>query len=237
MANLPVRPSDQPRLSSFYQYARRNPIELEKIRINRIVTDAVKPERVLDAFAGDGTSTRIFAKHAKLIVAIEKNRTAIEALLTLRRTRRLAITFSDNLSLLPSLTSNSFDLIDLDPYGNCYPQLEHARRLRSTAGVLLISSGQVQRVVRGLDIPELPASRLYSGKRAVLWAEEVWIPFLLKSLMQGDDLDIVHFFTSPVLTRVVIGPKSIRRKLFRLKTRKRYLGWFELAAVRGHDKS
>ncbi|MBZ5489724.1 MAG: class I SAM-dependent methyltransferase [Acidobacteriia bacterium] len=226
-----------PRKTSLYQYARMNPIESEKLRINQIIAKALRPERVLDAFAGDGTSTRIFAKYAKLIVAIDKNREAVETLLTLRRTRKLAVAYCDNLSLMPSLSARSFDLIDLDPCGNCYSQLEHARRLRSPEGLLLISSGQIQRVVRGLDIPELPTSRLYSGRRSVFWAEQIWIPFLLKSLRRGNDLDLIHFFTSPVLTRVVLGPTNVRQSLSRLQTRSRYLGWFEEAAKAAQSTS
>jgi 16S rRNA G966 N2-methylase RsmD len=215
--------------SENYRFRRRNPIEREKLTINRLVARTLKPERVLDAFAGDGTSTRIFARYAAQVLAIEKDGGNIDRLLTLRNTRKLTVARSNNLSVLPLLEAHSFDLVDFDPYGSCYPQLEYAARLVSHEGAILITSGEVQRVVRGLELAHLPISRCYRGRRAVLWAERVWIPFLLGSLTNGTKLHLIHFFTSPVLTRVILGTDGAKRKLRVLGGRKNYLGWFETA--------
>lgn len=214
-----------------YRFTRANPIENEKLAVNRIVAELLRPQTVLEAFAGDGTSTRIFARHARQVVAIEKDGRYLRSFLESKAGRKAAVARCNNLALLPFLAPGSFDLVDLDPYGNCFPQLEHAARLRSPTGILLISSGQIQRVVRGLALSQLPDSRLYFGKRAVLWAESVWIPYLLDFFGRSTALHLVHFFTSPVLTRVILGPRTAQRALSLLRDRKKYLGWFEKAAL------
>ena len=222
--------------SENYRFSRRNPIEREKLTVNRLIAQALRPERVLDAFAGDGTSTRIFARYATHVLAIEKDRGNLGQLLKLRNTRKLTVARSNNLSILPLLESHSFDLVDLDPYGSCYSQLEHAGRLISHRGAILITSGEVQRVVRGLKLAHLPASIRYRGRDAVLWAEKVWVPFLLESLSNRATLRLIHFFTSPVLTRVILGTANARNMLRSLCERKKYLGWFETTMANRQSK-
>ena len=220
--------------SNNYKFRRHNAIEREKLIVNRIVAAALKPSSVLDAFAGDGTSTRIFAHSATQVFAIEKNPRTVDLLLGLRQTRKLTVIRGDNLSVMPFLAPRSFDLIDLDPYGNCNQQLEYAAQLRSENGVILVTSGEIQIAARGLRLPHLPASRHYVGRSAIFWAEEVWLPFLLKSLHNGNDgLQIIHFFTSPVLTRAVLGTARIANKLRILDTRDKYLGWFQALIANG----
>jgi SAM-dependent methyltransferase len=214
--------------SNGYRFRRRNPIEREKLIINRQIASLLRPDRVLDAFAGDGTSARIFAPYAGQVLAIEKDAKNVASLLKSGYRRKITIVQGNNLSLLPLLASDSFDLVDFDPYGSCYPQLKYAARLVSERGVLLITSGEVQRAVRGLAFAHLPTSRHYRGRSAVLWAENVWIPFLLKTLRNGPNgLHLIHFFTSPVLARVILGTSHAKDKLSALRRRKNYLGWFE----------
>jgi Conserved hypothetical protein 95 len=216
--------------SMSYRFRRQNPIEEEKLAITKLVAQALKPRHVLDAFAGDGTSTRIYCKSAQHVLAIEKDRSAAACILKSSRPWKRAVVWGDNLALLPLLAAESFDLVDLDPYGTCYPQLEHAGRLLSRQGAIMVTSGEIQRAVRGLKQANLPGASNCRGRRAVFWTERIWIPFLLKTLDGGRGaLHLIHFFASPVLTRVILGTSQARDKLGFLTQRKKYLGWFEAA--------
>jgi hypothetical protein len=121
--------------------------------------------------------------------------------------------------------------MDLDPYGNCYPQIAIAAKLLKEEGVVLLSSGDIQRVVRGLRMRRFPGSRKYRGRRAVFWAEEVWIPYVRAMLKKEiPNIELVHFFASPVLIRAIFATPKQRRQLATIRTRPRYLGWFREAA-------
>src|SRR5437879_330822 len=213
-----------------YSYSRLSPIESEKLTLNKILVAKLRPKTVLEPFAGDGTSTRIFARHAEQVVAIEKDRKYIARLLRNSLTRKVTVMLADNLRVLPLLSPQSFELIDLDPYGSCYSQIELSARLLDRKGVLMISSGEIQRVVRGLKLARFPGSREYKGRRAVLWARDVWIPYLRKLIsIHGHRVRVLHSFVSPVLIRVIfVGEKAPVDSGF-VSRRPKYLGWFRKA--------
>jgi 16S rRNA G966 N2-methylase RsmD len=213
-----------------YRFARANPIEKEKLILNRLVAEQAHFTSALDAFAGDGTSTRIFASKAKHILAVEKDRRFLQSAPARCKRCRISYAFADNLTVMPLLSSHSFDLIDLDPYGSCYPQIELAAGLLKGNGVILVSSGDIQRVVRGLSMKNFPGSRKYRGRKAVIWADNVWIPHVLGILhRRAPRLRLLHYFASPVLLRAIFAtPGSIKRRAG-FSERPRYLGWFEKA--------
>lgn len=207
-----------------YAYLRANPIEKEKLAINRIVARTLMPKVVLDAFAGDGTSSRIFARHAEQVIAVEKDPRLIIHFLNRRKITLIA---KDNIRVLPLLAPHLFELIDLDPHGSCYDQIGLCARLLSDNGVLLLSSGEIQRVVRGLKLGRFAESRDYKGRKAALWAEDVWIPYVIRLLLEhGCKVRLLHFFTSPVLVRVVFAASKSKIDLKALNRRPRYLSWF-----------
>jgi tRNA G26 N,N-dimethylase Trm1 len=211
-----------------YPYRRANPIEEEKLSINRIVSNALRPQTVLEPFAGDGTSTRIFARYAGQLIAIEKNPTCVTTFSRNFNSRKISLIANDNIRILPLLASHSFELVDLDPCGSCYDQIGLCARLLTNNGVLLLSSGEIQRVVRGLKLARFAESRDYKGRDAALWAQDVWIPYVRRLLAShGCKVRLLHFFTSPVLVRVVLACSQNQIDFKMLKTRPRYLGWFE----------
>src|SRR5712692_195045 len=119
-----------PRLvANRYRCLRRNPIENEKLELNRLVAARASCENVLDAFAGDGTSSRIYPARATHVLAVEQDRKYLSALTNPTLSRRISVLNADNLTVMPFLADRSFALLDLDPYGSCYPQIELAGRL------------------------------------------------------------------------------------------------------------
>lgn len=129
-----------------YRFRRQSPIEEEKLALTKLVAQALKPRNVLDAFAGDGTSTRIYCKSAHHVLAIEKGPSAAACILKSSRPWKRAVVWGDNLTLLPFLAAESVDLVDLDPYGTCYPQLEYAGRLVSRHGAIMVKQKTVAAV-------------------------------------------------------------------------------------------
>jgi len=215
-----------------YAYSRANPIEKEKLAINRIITKQLRPQLVLEAFAGDGTSTRIYARHTQQLIAIEKDPKCVAVFSNNFRKRKISLIANDNIRILPLFAPKSFELIDLDPYGSCYDQIGLCAKLLSPTGVLLLSSGEIQRVVRGLPLSRFSDSRLYKGRKAVFWAERVWIPYIAQLLReQGCKVHLVHFFASPVLIRVVFAGAKSSIDPQALVRRSKYLGWFRTAAL------
>jgi len=210
-----------------YPYLRANPIEREKLIINRIVANALRPKIVLEPFAGDGTSTNIFARYTEQLIAIEKDPKCVATFLRKVNSRKVSLIASDNAHILPLLAPHSFELVDLDPCGSCYDQIKLCARLLSNNGVLLLSSGEIQRVVRGLKLARFAESRDYKGRKAAFWADKVWIPYIrLLLAAHGCKVRLVHFFTSPVLVRVVFAASKNQIDFTLLKTRPKYLGWF-----------
>jgi len=214
-----------------YAYSRANPIEKEKLAINRIVMKHLRPQLVLEPFAGDGTSTSIFLRHTQQLIAIEKNPKCIAVFLSKFRSRKITLIANDNTRILPLFAARCFELIDLDPYGSCYDQIKLCARLLDPKGILLLSSGEIQRVVRGLRLSRFSNSRDYKGRKAVFWAERVWIPYVSNLLREhGCKVHLVHFFTSPVLVRVVFAGSKSSIDPQALIGRSRYLGWFRSAS-------
>jgi hypothetical protein len=214
-----------------YRFLRQNPIETEKLELNRIVATRASFENVLDAFAGDGTSSRIYATNATHVLAVEKDRKYLSALTKPALSHKISVLRADNLAVMPLLADRSFALLDLDPYGSCYPQIELAGRLLKKSGVILVSSGDIQRVVRGLQMKRFPNSRRFCGRKAVFWAQDVWIPHVLKILKRDlPRIGLVHFFASPVLIRAIFATPDFARQLACVRNRPRYLGWFRKLA-------
>jgi hypothetical protein len=209
-----------------HPYRRGNPIESEKLAINEAIVEAIRPRSVLEAFAGDGTSTQIFSRYADSVFAIEKdNEQAVQFLKTIRDPKVL-FTNGDNLRAMRLLSSNSFDLIDLDPYGSCYQQIEECVRLLRKPGVILASCADIHCVMRGFKLNRFPNSAAYKGRRAALWAEEVWIPYILELMgKRGCGADLCHFFASPVLLRAVFTIGAFASLHSKLLSRPRYVGW------------
>lgn len=217
-----------------YLFARQNPIEQEKLALNRLVAKHAEFSNVLDAFAGDGTSSRIYALRACHVLAIDKDPKCLSSFQQ-NMSSRVSFLCADNLKVMPLLVPRGFDLVDLDPYGSCYPQIDLAARLLSPSGTFMITSGTIQRIVRGLKVKEVPNSRKFYGRKAALWAERVWIPYVLRILRtQVRSIRLIHFFASPVLVRAIFASPGSMREVDVFSTRPRYLGWFE-KAVNGFE--
>jgi hypothetical protein len=103
-----------------------------------------------------------------------------------------------------------------------------AARLVKSEGVILVSSGEIQRVVRGLRMKSFPGCRKYRGRKAACWAENVWIPHVLRILhSRAPRLRLVHFFASPVLLRAIFATSRSIKSWGAFSKRPRYLGWFD----------
>lgn len=101
--------------------------------------------RVLDAFAGEGTTTALIERHASdaSITAVESDaETYGRAMRKLWRPGTQWLN-EDNLVTLERLngTQETFDLIDLDPFVSCHEQLPLALTLLADSALLFVTLG------------------------------------------------------------------------------------------------
>jgi len=133
---------------------------IEKRIVNEIVAEDRRWNFVVDCYAGFGISTLIFAKHAKIVYAVEKNLKYASAMwINLRPyffdnvIGRVVIIPKDNrdyLRVAPDEEEHPPDLIDLDPFASCGKQLELAMEWMEN-GALLLTNGHIGRILRKMS--------------------------------------------------------------------------------------
>lgn len=216
---------------------------IEKRKINEIVASDRKWNFVLDAYAGFGISTAIFAKHAKKVVAVEKNLQYAAAMwanlapsFLFNETIELKIVNEDNLEYFDKALEEKLappDLIDLDPFNSCKEQLKKALKWMKN-GALLLTNGYIKSLSRDLDwvhngkfFPDF--GNRYTGDNAMDWPTEYFIPEELEKPYKENELKVVHYYVHPTSVRVVctVGEFQFEPETVKKLDRDNYLDQFK----------
>lgn len=208
----------------------------EKRRVIEIVASGHDWNDVLDAYGGAGISSFIYSKYAKRVSILEQDFENCYFILenVLYRRKNVRLTPTDNLLFLKEAVENGKeppDLIDIDPFGNPEPQLSWALRWIKK-GAILITNALMIRIQRGhsaMGKVYQGIGKRYSGRAAVLWAEDYYIP-MLKEQYKDKELNPVYFYAHPTSVRVVCevgGFKFSSETMNKLKKEPTYLDWFE----------
>jgi len=216
----------------------KKPSGVEKAAVNEIIAANCEWTDVVDAFAGCGISAFIFSKHAKRVLALEKDGLKFAILHeNISDIRNIEYQHMDNVEFLKRALREGMtppELIDLDPFGNPWAQLPLALEWMKY-GALLVTTGEIEGIYRDSFIvrrnyPELEGK--YTGKEAVIWAQEEFIPNLISAYSQYE-LRLIHFYAEPSSIRVVfeVGDfKFTDETKAKLDQRPKYIGWFSDAA-------
>ena len=110
---------------------------------------------------------------------------------------------------IPILSDNSYDLIDIDPFGQPYEALELALPKLKDGGVLMVTNGEMMSVTRHMTKAQHLKTE-YFGKTACRWVKEEYIPYM-KDLT---GLDCQFFYAFPTTVRIVLSNTFLPNKLF-----------------------
>ena len=214
------------------------PSGVEKAAVNEIISADHEWTDVLDAFAAYGIGSYIFSKHAKHVLALELNGRRFAILWpNVCDIANIEVQHIDNVEFLKRALRERMtppELIDLDTYDNTRAQLPLALEWVKY-GALLLTTGEIHGIYRNSPFgrayhPEIEGQ--YIGKEAVRWAEEVFIPDLIRAYSQYE-LRPIHFYAEPTSIRVVFevgGFKFTDETKAKLAARPHYVGWFNNAA-------
>lgn len=127
-------------------------VSVVKRQMAHVLCNAFRFNRVLEAFAGVGYLTELYARSAREVYAVEQdsNRHALLRY-NMRTHSNVRTTCADNLLVMLTASCElrgAFDVVDLDPYGNAYDQLRLAGPLLAERFLLFVTSGEVQAVSR-----------------------------------------------------------------------------------------
>jgi len=213
----------------------KKPSGVEKAIVNEIVAADHEWNFAVDGFAGYGVSSYIFSKHARRVLALEKKESNFAILWqNVSEIENIEVEHTDNVKFLERALREGMkppDLIDLDPFGNVNAQLPLALQWMKY-GAILVTTGEIQGIYRNSPFgrrnhPEIEGR--YIGKEAVLWAEEEFIPNLVRQYPQ---LHKVHFYTEPSSVRVVFEVGEFKftgetKEKLADEGRPKYLDWFK----------
>ena len=213
----------------------KKPSGVEKAIVNEIVAADHEWDFALDAFAGIGVSTYIYSKHARKVLALERKESKFDILWqNVWPIDNIEVQHTDNVEFLKKVLREGMeppDLIDLDPFGNVNAQLPLALDWMKK-GALLVTTGEIEGIYRKSPFgrkyhPEIEGR--YIGKKAVMWAEEEFIPNLVQRY-KDNHLRPVHFYIEPSSVRVVfeVGEfEFVGETKEKLANRPNYLDWFK----------
>jgi hypothetical protein len=202
---------------------------LEKRTCNQIIAKHCYFWSGIDAFAGVGISSYIWARCNRHLCIVENREDAI-ALLTsnLKHIRcrscvlQLAATKADTFLRAAAAAGLSYDFVDLDPFGNCFDLLPLVSQL-VPKGVICVTSGEIYQVYRGLNRRNrrtTPAK--YRGRGVRRWLIEEYLPEIL-NLLPGSEL--VHFYAYPTSVRAILRTGRYRIYSEWFKARPNFLSW------------
>jgi len=213
----------------------KKPSGVEKAVVDEIVAADHEWDFAVDAFAGIGVSSYIFSEHARRVLALEKKESKFNILWqNVQEIDNIWVEHTDNRKFFEKALREGMEppeLIDLDAFGNVNAQLPLALEWMKY-GAILVTTGEILGIYRKSPFgrknhPEIEGR--YIGKEAVMWAEEEFIPNVVRQYPQ---LHPVHFYTEPSSVRVVfeVGDfkftRETKEKLAQ-KERPKYLDWFK----------
>lgn len=133
---------------------------------------------VLDAFAGIGVMTEIYSRYGD-VYAIEKERKVYRELKKrFRNKKNVTVVYGDNLVVMNNLVKKGvrFNIIDLDPFYNCYHQIPIAVKLIEQ-GLIFITSGEIYSIRRGKGLKRY-------GEKLVGGDGVVKLPYVITNYVQ-----------------------------------------------------
>ncbi|SRR5712692_2539733 len=204
---------------------------IEKRVCNQIIANRCSFDCGVDAFAGVGISGFLWARCSRRLFLVERREAALALIRkNLRHIRHplcnAQIVHGSAREFLQAgaKAQLSFDLVDLDPFGNCLDLLPIVSQLVRD-GVICITTGEIYQIYRGLNRRDGRTSpKRYRGKRARLWVTEELLPEIAGQLPRSE---IIHFYAYPTSVRVIVrvGSYPIDPRWF--EERPKFLSWFE----------
>lgn len=185
-------------------------ITFEKRVLNALFAQQVLKagSRVLDAYAGYGISTHDWLSSGASVLAVEQSKTNFDCLRRNHETSaRLEMVRADNLRILRELAASGrqFDMIDLDPFGNAFEQVQLSLPLIAK-GFFWLTSGELVNVRRKINRDVLTkrygsaVDDFYERRKPVTEFPAV-VEAKLKTLRS--DLRLVNFVMSPGCLRML----------------------------------
>jgi len=204
----------------------------EKRRVNQIISKVLQPQDiVIDAFAGYGLSTFIWASRCK-VIAIERDKEVFSCLAkNFKNYTNVTCLKGNNISILKTITkSPDIRLIDLDPYANCYKQIPLALDLLDN-GILLVTSGEVMSLYRRLNLKRYGNIEKYKGyANFYRFPQEVLFEKYIKGECEkrSKRCELVYYYVYPTSARMVITVGDFKFSpeiLAELGPSPKFLGW------------
>jgi hypothetical protein len=203
---------------------------LEKRRCNALLSRFCRFERGLDAFAGVGVSSRYWTICTKDLYLVEKRPAALRLLrrnlpCIKRRGCRVHLVAGTAQDFLQTAIDQRlrFELIDCDPFGNCYELLPLVAQA-VTKGVVCVTTGEIFQVYRGLNrLPGRPSADNFRGHKAAQWVTDALIPELVSVF---ENAKPVHYYVYPTSVRVILALGGFPVPIQEFIKRPRFLGWF-----------
>ena len=184
---------------------------------------------VVDAFAGVGISTKIYAESGAEVFAIDHDKEMFEMLTkNTAGIKNVTLCNCDNVLSMTELKNAgmSVSAVDLDPFSNAYVQLPFAVNILARAGILCITSGEQISFRCGQRLKSRYgkySNAIRKNNKYYLFAEKVLIPYIANTF----NLEPVYHYVFPTSSRAVfVKGKKYRDKLKRVfRDYPRYIGY------------
>jgi len=188
-----------------------------KRHLNKIVAqnELNKNDVVIDAFAGVGFSSYLYAKQAGLVHCIEKDKEIYNYLeRNLQDLNNVQLYCANNLDIFPKLSSKGVKLVDLDPHNNFHSQLIYLPRIIGK-GIVLFTSGEILGIRRGFKNTLYKCDLTkYKGKNYPLFAEEILVPYLQERIKElKPNLEYMYIYPSSIRLLFTVGGYSLSSNL------------------------
>ncbi len=197
-------------------------IETEQGRLKRKISEHLvdlipKEKLVIDAFAGAGILTIIYALSGRKVYAIEKDPFVFRCLkknIEIFGFKNVRLFQEDNLKVLGDL-KRSWDyvsLIDLDPYNECVRQTELSLKIIKN-GILLTTSGEIMHYKRFTHERDIIRKRYGKNPKSLLDIIPIFASWVKN---QRKDARLRYFYVTKEIYRTVweIGNFKIEDNLF-----------------------
>jgi hypothetical protein len=114
--------------------------------------------------------------------------------------------------------SRSFDLVDVDPFGQPWDSLQSVLPHLSSRGVIMVTSGEIQAVVRRLTKAQRFKTPLF-GKKTPEWVQDEHVP----RLEYFCNAKAVFYYAFPTSVRVFLARRAIPDRVW--KGCRRWMWW------------
>lgn len=165
--------------------------------LNYRVAQFLRPNSILETHPGFRVSTQLYrtaAKNARILTLNE-----------------------------PIHVPDQVDLVDIDPFGQPWDAIDQVRTRLSKRGVVMVTSGEVQAVVRRLARAQRFKTHLY-GRQTPRWVTEEYLPLLENKFTAKT----AFFYAFPTSVRVILSRRKLPSRLW--AGCPQWMWWFNSAA-------